>query len=159
MGSALSAAMLELDLAFCPPTLGGNVSPPLPCMRSWLWCVCSPHAGRAGSQRELHCVSYPHALSSLTHNLPYPLPARRSSGGCAPASHKAWHLASDPSWPPTQGLWRAEIMGSTQHWPLLILFHEVLECPSWKGPGSSASTAPWCTDRRQAHKGFDLFQA
>lgn len=71
--------MLELELAFCPPTLGGSVSPPLPCMRSWLWSVRSPHAGRAGSQREWHCVSYPHALSPLTHNLPKPLPACRSS--------------------------------------------------------------------------------
>lgn len=50
-------------------------------------------------------------------------------------------------------------MGSTQNWPLLILFHRVLECPSWKGPGSSASPTPWCTDRRQAHKGFNLFRA
>lgn len=64
MGSALSAAMLELELAFCPPTLGGNVSPPLPCMRSWLWSVCSPHAGRAGSQG--NCIVFP------THML-YPL--------------------------------------------------------------------------------------
>lgn len=31
--------------------------------------------------------------------------------------------------------------GPTQHWPLLILFREVLECPHWKGPGNSASTA------------------
>lgn len=44
---------------------------------------------------------------------------------------------------PTQGLWRAEIMGSTQNWPLLILFHRILECPRWRGPGSSASPIPW----------------
>lgn len=50
-------------------------------------------------------------------------------------------------------------MSPTQNWPLLILLHRVLECPSWKGPGSSASPTPWCTDRRQAHKSFDLFQA
>lgn len=31
--------------------------------------------------------------------------------------------------PKTQGLWRAEVMGPTQNWPLLILFHGVLECP------------------------------
>lgn len=46
---------------------------------------------------------------------------------------------------PTQGLWRAEMMGPTQNWPLLIFFRRVLECPHWKGPGSSASPAPWCT--------------
>lgn len=32
-------------------------------------------------------------------------------------------------------------MGPTQNWPLLILLHGVSECPSWKGPGSSASQA------------------
>lgn len=52
---------------------------------------------------------------------------------------------------PTQGLWRAEMMGPTQNWPLLIFFRRVLECPSWKGPGSSASSAPGYTDRGQAH--------
>lgn len=133
------------------PTHLGRERLPAPALHALVALVCVQPACREGWEpRELHCVSYPHALSPPTHSLPYPLPARRSSGGWAPASHKAWHLANDPSWPPTQGLWRAEIMGPTQHWPLLILFPEVLECLSWKGPGSSASTAPWCTDRRRA---------
>lgn len=41
---------------------------------------------------------------------------------------------------PTQGLWRAENMGPTQNW-LTHSLSQGLECPSWKGPGSLASSA------------------
>lgn len=58
---------------------------------------------------------------------------------------------------PTQGLWRAEIMGPTQNWLLLIFFHRVLECPSWKGPGSSASPTRWCR-QGTSPQSFHLFQ-
>lgn len=59
--------------------------------------------GRARSQRESHCVSSPHVLFPPAHSLPSLLPARQSSGGYAPGSHKAWHPASDPSQPPHPG--------------------------------------------------------
>lgn len=73
--------------------------------------------------------------------------------GCAPGLHEAWRPASDPPQPPTpQGLWRAEITGPTQRWLLLIIFHSVLECPCWRGPGSPASPAPRWVDRRRAHR-------
>lgn len=121
--SALSAARLEL--ASCPPSLGGDVSLPLSCMRSRLGSACSPHAGRARSQRELHCLSDPRALFPPAHSFPYPLPTHRSAGGCAPGAHKAWHPASDPSWPPRPGSVEGREYGLHPELALLILFHRV----------------------------------
>lgn len=86
------------------PIQPGSGDLPTPALHALqLGSACSPHAGRAQSQRESHCVSNAHALFPPAHSLPHPLPARRSSGGCAPGAHKAWHPASDPSWPPFPG--------------------------------------------------------
>lgn len=118
-----------------PTHLGRDVSPPLSCIRSWLWSLCSPHAGRAWSQRELHCVSYPHALFPPAHSLPYPLSAPRSSGGCTPASHNAWHIASDPSWPPHPGSLEGRDCGPH---PELAVTHSLS-----RGVGMSKLEGPW----------------
>lgn len=138
---------LGAGTGFLPLSLGGDGSPPLPCMRPWLGLRAARMPGRAQSQRESHCVSYPHVLFPPAHSLPFAV--RRlavlqdhTRPGTLPVT-----LLSLPA----QGLWRAEMMGPTQNWPLLIFFRRVLECPSWKGPGSSASSSPGYTDGGQAH--------
>lgn len=93
----LLAARLELELASCPPSLGGDVSPPGSCMRPRLGSACSPHAGDGLEPKGISLCFL------LTCLVPYPLPARPSSGGWAPGSHKAGHSASDPSQPPHPG--------------------------------------------------------
>lgn len=50
---------------------------------------------------------------------------------------------------PTQGLRRAEMMGPTQNWPLLIFFRRALECPPWEFSQPSPLVH---TDRGQAHR-------
>lgn len=59
---------------------------------------------------------------------------------------------------PAQGLWRAENMGSTQNWPYSFSFTG-FGMSKLEGPWEFGQLSPWCTDRKQAHKGFHLFQA
>lgn len=135
------------------PAWEGTSPHPGPACARGLGLRAARMPGTDWSQRESHCVSYSHAWFRTRCLLARPLVA-----GLQAHTRPGTLPVTLPSLP-TRGLWRAEIMGSTQNWPLLILFHRVLECSSWKGPGSSASPTPWCTDRRQPRKGFDLLQA
>lgn len=114
---------------------------------------------RAWSQRESHCIPYPHALFPLAHNLLNPLPACQPPGGWAPGSHKAGHPASDPSQPPHPG--SLEGRDYEPH-PELAITHSLSQgfgMSELEGPWEFSQPTAWCTDRRQARKGFDLFQA
>ena len=122
------------------PTHLGRGRLPAPVLHALVAWVCvQPTCQEAWSQSELHCVSDPHALFPPAHSLLYPLPARRPvAAGLQPHTRPGTLPVTHPGLP-TPGLQRAEMMGPTQNWPLLILLHGVLKCPSWKGPGSSAS--------------------
>lgn len=89
-----------------------------------------------------------------------PLPARCPLGAALQVHTRPGTLPVTPAQPPHPGSLEGRgVTGPAQNWLLLSPSHRVLECPSWKGPGSSASPAPWCTGRRQAHKSVHPFLA
>lgn len=49
-------------------------------------------------------------------------------------------------------------MGPTQNWPYSFSFTG-FGMSKLEGPWEFGQLSPWCTDRKQAHKGFHLFQA
>lgn len=146
--SALSATRqgrrLEAKLAFC-----------LLCLHAPMARICMRPACRAGLGAKGSRIVFPaHALippaaSGLLSLLPahYPLVAALQ------AHTRPGALPVTPFWPPyPKSLEGRGIMGPTQNWPLLMLFHWVLECPSWKGLGRAASPSPSCTNGSQGHK-------
>ena len=124
-------------------------------MCPWLGSASDLHAvrmlGRAQSQGESHCVSCPRAL--IPRSLLSPLPACHPLVAAGQAHTRPGALPVTPFWPPyPKYLEGRGIMGTTQNWPLLMLFHWVLECPNWKGLGRAASPSPSCTDGSRSHK-------
>lgn len=120
------------------------------CMRLWLRSACSPHAGQGSEPRGI-------ALCFLPTRF-IPRSQRPSVPACHPlvaavqAHTRPGALPVTPFWPPyPKSLEGRGIMGPTQNWPLLMLFHRVLECPNWKGLGRAASPAPHA-DGSQVHK-------
>lgn len=126
--SALTAARLEL--AFCPPPWEGTSLRPCPaCARGFGLCAARMPGGLGAKG---NCIVFPtHMLDSLqpTAFCTRCLLAGPLVAALQPHTRPGTLPVTRPGLP-TQGLWRAEIMGPTQNWPLLILFHEVLECPS-----------------------------
>lgn len=57
--STLLAARLEVELASCPPGLGGDVSLPGSCMRPQLGSACSPHATEGLEPKGISLYSLP----------------------------------------------------------------------------------------------------
>lgn len=113
-------------------------------MRLWLRSACSPHARQGSEPRGIALCFLPTRFIPRSQWPSVPVACSPSLSGCSPGSHKAWRPASDPwFWPPyPKSLEGRGIMGPTQNWPLLMLFHRVLECPNWKGLGRAPSPAP-----------------
>lgn len=151
---------LGAGTGFLPLSLGGDGSPPLPCMRPWLGLRAARMPGRAQSQRESHCVSYPHVLFPPAHSLPFLLPARRSAAGCAPGSHKAWHPASDPSQPPRPGSLEGRDDGPHPELAATHLLSQGFGMSKLEGPWEFSQLIPWVHRRGTgSHLSFQLFWA
>lgn len=130
----------QAGAGFLPTPLGRGRLPAPVLHAPAAWSACRPHAGEGSEPKGISLCFLPTCFIPSSPRLSIPKPARLSSGGCAPGSHKAWHPASDPPLPcrvsEGQRLWAPPRTGRYS------FSYRVLECRSWKGSGSSASPAP-----------------